>query len=178
MVIDTLSPATLTLSVPSNSLAPGAYNATVYVGDFVVTVGQVNVTLTVTPPPTAPILSDVRYSLIQLNDDQRCTLSTPYGSSFSVVFNYTDPNGNGPTTISQAALYLAYVFVFGGPGSFSNYTWLSSVSGNGSSGTVTTTQCYRFGSNSYVDVSMTIQDLTGLRSDSIGVRITRPSGSN
>ena len=178
MVIDTLSPATLTLSVLSNSLAPGAYNATVYVGDFVVTVGQVNVTLTVTPPPTAPILSNVGYSLIQLNDDQRCTLSTPYGSSFQVVFNYTDPNGNGPTTISQAALYLAWTFVFGGPGSFSNYTWGSSVSGNGSSGTVTTTQCYRFGSNSYVDVTMTIQDLTGLRSSAIGLRIARPAGSN
>jgi len=178
MVIDTLSPATLTLSVLSNSLAPGVYNATVVVGDFVLTTGQVNVTLTVTAPPTAPTISNVTYSLLTLNDAARCTLSSPPASSFQVVFDYTDPNGNGPTTIAQAGLLLSWVFVIGGPGSFTNYTYLSSISGNGSSGTVTTTQCYRFGSNTYVDVTMSIQDLTGLRSNDLTFRIPKPAGSN
>ena len=43
-------------------------------------------------------------------------------------------------------------------------------SGNGYSGTATTRQCYRFGSNSYVDVTMTIEDLTESKSNRLDSR--------
>jgi hypothetical protein len=136
---------------------------------------SLSVTYSTTNAP--PTISTATYNLDTLND-ARCNLSLPVGSSFTVTFNYTDSDGNGPINISQANLYIAFDFPLGVDGYFDNYTWNSSLSGNGSSGTATTLQCYRFGSNAYVDVTMTIQDLLGATSNALTVRIFRPSGSN
>jgi len=134
-------------------------------------------TLTVTFNNTALTISNANASLDTLNDP-RCSLSLPVGSSFRVTFDYTDSNGNGPINISQAHLYVAYDFPYGVDGTLNNYTWNSSLSGDGSSGTATTLQCYRFGSNPYVDVTMTIQDLSSATSNALTIRINRPAGSN
>jgi len=181
-VIDTLVPANLTLSVASaaTKLPAGTYQASVIVFDSGRLFSWVlPVTLTVTPPPTPPTISNIVASVLQLNDAQRCTLSTPYATSFTITFDYTDPNGDGPATLPQAGLGISYVFQ---PrldsGSFSNYTYLSSLTGNGSTGSANTVQCYRFGTNTSVDVTMTIQDLAGLRSAGATTSILKPAGSN
>ena len=129
------------------------------------------------PPNTPPTISNANVSLDTLNDS-RCSLSLPLGSSFRVTFSYTDSNGNGPTNISEAHLYIAYDFPGCCDGNIPNYVWNSSLSGNGFSGTATTLQCYRFGSNTYVDVTMTIQDLLGATSNALTVTINKPAGSN
>ncbi len=177
LVIDSLNPATLTLSVnaSANNLGIGVYTAQVILRDFY-NFKTVDVTLTVGNPP--PVMSNVNHSLIELNDELRCTLSSPPASSFEVTFDYSDPNGNGPTNISQARLRIDYVFQSSGSGTFNNYTYRSSLSGDGYSGTATTTQCYRFGTNSYVDVTMSIEDAGGARSAEVTHRITKPNGSN
>jgi hypothetical protein len=121
-----------------------------------------------------PTISNPAWSLDLLNDSS-CALSLPVGSSFLITFDHSDPDGNGPKNISEAKINIAWLFPDGGDGSFANYTWNSSLSGDGYSGTATTKQCYRFGSNSYVDVTMTIEDLPGSRSNPLTVRIDKPS---
>jgi hypothetical protein len=182
LVVDTLAPATLRLTVlpAASGLVFGTYLADVIVRDAGLQLAWVlPVTLTVTPPPTAPTISNIAVSLIQLNDAQRCTLSTPAASSFRITFDYTDPNGNGPTNISQAGLNISWVFrPLLDTGGFNNYTFQSSLTGNGFTGSAITTQCYRFGSNTSVDVTMTIQDQGGLRSVGATTTILKPPGSN
>jgi hypothetical protein len=129
-------------------------------------------TLSVTFINTPPTISNANVSLLGLNDPS-CSLSLPYGSLFLVTFN-----GNGPINISQAHLYIAYDFPGCCDGNIPNYVWNSSLSGDGFSGTATTRQCYRFGSNTYVDVTMTIEDLLGATSNALTVTINKPAGSN
>ena len=134
-------------------------------------------------PNVGPAIFNPAWELIQLNDPDCNLYGPPVGSLFLVTFDYTDPDGNGPTNISQAKMEIAWVF----PGSddyddgvFNDYIWHSLLSsdGNSDSGTAITRQCYRFGSNGYVDVTMTIEDLIGAKSNPLGVRITKPDGSN
>ena len=133
--------------------------------------------LTVNYSNSRPTISNGSSSLLSVNDSA-CTLSPPLGSLFTVRFNYADPNGNGPVNISQARLTIFFDFPLGDDGSFTNYTWNSSLSGDGFNGTAITRQCYRFGSNSYVDVTMTIEDSQNAISNPLTVRIDKPSGSN
>jgi len=136
-------------------------------------------TLTVTYTPNiAPDIHSPDVTLIALNDPSCSLLGSPYGSLFNVRFFYFDTNGNGPTNIYQAGLTLSFVYENGVNGGFSNYTWNSTVQGAGGNGLVDARQCYRFGSNDYVDVTMTITDQLGLRSDPLTVRISAPEGSN
>ena len=182
LVVDTLYPATLTLTVlpAASRLAGGSYQASVILRDSGLQLSwTLPVTLTIVPAPAPPVISNIGVQLIQLNDAQRCTLGTPAASSFQVTFDYTDVNGNGPTSIGQAALNIRYLFQpQQDSGSFSNYTYLSSLTGNGSSGSANTTQCYRFGTNTSVDVTMSIVDQGGLRSAGATVNIKKPTGSN
>lgn len=133
---------------------------------------------------TAPTISTPNYSLFQLNDPN-CSYNVPpnpLGSSFTVTFNYTDPEGNGPTDISQAHLHIGWHFLYGTDGSWTDYTWPNSsytyIGGDGFSGTVTSLQCYFFGSNSSVDLTMTIKDLPGATSNPLTLTINKPEGSN
>jgi hypothetical protein len=125
-----------------------------------------------------PTILNPGMELIQLNDPSCNLLEGPVGSLFRITFDYTDPDGNGPTSISQARMDVAFDFPGCCDGSFNNYTWNSSLSGNGSSGTAITRQCYRFGSNGFVDVTMTIEDLGGVTSNPLTVRINKPPNSN
>jgi hypothetical protein len=138
-----------------------------------ITVAENNHTVNQTgnSPPT---ISNPTGALILLSDPICNLYGDPVGSSFQVNFDYSDPDGNGPTNISQAKMSVAWDFPDCCDGSFDNYTWNSSVSGDGYSGTVITKQCYRFGNNSYVDVTMTIEDLIGSKSNPLTVRIEKP----
>jgi hypothetical protein len=128
-------------------------------------------------PNTAPVISNADYRLLSLNDPI-CSLSLPNGSLFEVTFNYTDADGNGPTNINQARLDIVYDFPSGGDGSFNDYTWNSSLTGDGFKGSATTQQCYLFGSNKDVNVRMTIEDLLGATSNGLTIRIKKPKKSN
>ena len=80
--------------------------------------------------------------------------------------------------MSEAKMDIDWQFPLGSTGGFNDYTWNSFLSGDGYSGTATTRQCYRFGSNDFVDVTMTIEDLSGAKSNQLEIRIYKPSGSN
>lgn len=125
-----------------------------------------------------PTISNVASKLYLLNDPNCNLYGTPVGTSFLVTFDYSDPNGDGPTNISEAKMDISWKFQYGSISGFSDYTWHSSLSGNGYSGTATTKQCYIFYSNNYVDVTMTIEDLSGAKSNQLPIRIYKPSGSN
>jgi hypothetical protein len=124
-----------------------------------------------------PVIANPHLELVALND-KLCSLSLPLGSLFLVTFDYSDSNGNGPTNIAEARLNIAYDFPYGVDGGFRDYTWNSSLSGNGATGTAKTFQCYRFGKNEYVDLSINIQDKLGAVSQPLTVRIKKPLGAN
>jgi hypothetical protein len=180
--VDTLSPAHLTATVLPNQLPPGTYQASVILRDSGNQFSWIlGVTLVVASPPVGPTISNITISLIQLNDSQRCTLSQPFASSFRVEFDYTDPNGNGPLSISQAQLNIDWNFTpRNDAGLFTNYTFQSSLSsGNGGlTGHAITTQCWRWGSNTLLTAKMTIVDQGGLRGPEAVYTLTRPPGGN
>ena len=122
-----------------------------------------------------PIISDAAWELIQLNDPICNLYGDTLGSSFLITFDYSDSDGNGPVNISEAKTDVSWDFPDCCDGGFNNYTWNSSLIGDGYSGTATTKQCYQFGNNSYVDVTMTIEDLIGSRSNPLTIRIPKPT---
>lgn len=180
LTVDTLSPATLTVSVLPTTLAPGTYTATVTLRDSGLQFSwSLSVTLIVVPPASGPSISNIRVTLIQLNDAQRCTLGTPVASSFRVEFDYNDPNGDGPLSISQAGLNISWLFTpLNDTGSFTNYTYMSSLTGNGSTGHAITTQCWRWGSNTLLTATMSIVDQGGLRGPNAQYTLQKPAGAN
>jgi hypothetical protein len=174
-VIDTLSPGTMTLSVLSNNLDPGVYNASVFVGDFVITLGQVDVTLTVLPSGP-PALSNISQINTGIND---CDIfqPNPPGSSFTVSFDYADGEGDVVSTV-DSAITVSYVFRPSGSGGSFDGTPFSSWTGDGFTGSIDTFQCYLFGGASSVDVTITLEDMAGNVSNGITVNIPAPSGAN
>jgi hypothetical protein len=181
LTLDTLAPATLTLTVLPNTLPPGTWTATVVLrGTNTLFLSYaMDVTLVVTAP-AGPTISNITSSVIRVNDASTCTLPGPVASSFRVEFDWTDPDGNGPRDLREASMPLDYTFQpNGNSGSIAApYTYRSSLTGDGRSGHATTTQCYYFGSYSSVVVTMSIVDQGGLRGPNAQVSITRPPGSN
>jgi hypothetical protein len=174
-VIDTLSPGTMTLSIIPNNLDPGVYTATVFVGDFVLTTGQVNVTLTVSLPN--PTISNVSWQLSQLNDSVICGYQNPPGSLLRFDMNYSDADGD--VNQSTAVLTVAYQFNPGSAGQFQQPPEPGmSVSGNGFSGTVTSYICNQFGNAASVTETFTLQDAQGNPSNALSVTVPKPGGSN
>lgn len=147
--------------------------------------GQSSPSACATTPPldnTPPTIFKPFLELIQLNAPNCDLAGPPVGSLFLTSFEYTDPDGNGPTNISQAKVEIAWDFPSTGDGVdgvFNDYNLLdSSLSGDGNSGTAEIFKCFRFGSNGYVDVTMTIEDLIGAKSNPLTIRIAKPDGSN
>ncbi|UCG85438.1 MAG: hypothetical protein JSW71_16095, partial [Gemmatimonadota bacterium] len=174
-VIDTLTPATMTLSVLANNLDPGVYNAAVYVGDFSITVGQVNVTLTVQLPN--PVISNVSGQLVTVNDAEFCGYMDPDGSLFRFDMNYTDADGD--VNQSTAVLTVAYQFNPGSSGQFQQPPEPGmSVSGDGYSGTITSYICNLFGSAESVTEMFTLQDSQGNPSNMLSITVPKPTGAN
>ncbi len=140
-----------------------------------ITVAEKNYTVT-QAGNNPPIISDAAWELIQLNDPICNLYGDTLGSSFLITFDYSDSDGNGPVNITQAkGECLLQGFSDCCDGGFNNYTWNSSLIGDGYSGTATTKQCYQFGNNNYVDVTMTIEDLIGSRSNPLTIRIPKPT---
>ncbi|MGD8321936.1 MAG: PKD domain-containing protein [Gemmatimonadota bacterium] len=171
-VIDTLTPGTMTLSVNPNSLAPGTYNATVVVGDFVVTTAQVNVTLTVQSP--APVISNLSVTLQQVNDTVFCSNG---GSRFSGSFSFSDADGD--VTLALATIRDSYTFSGGRSGTL---VWPGAgyytVGGNGFSGTISVVLCTVFATDTDITNTFTLEDGAGHVSNPLSVTTPRPAGSN
>ena len=132
-----------------------------------------------TTPASTPVLSAGSYTVWTI-DDPGCSLYGPtrLGTSFRVVFSFTDADGDVP--LSSSAVGGSWVFSPSGvSGNVSvTYRYTPSVTGSGSSGTVTTYQCYVFGSDAYVDVTMTMTDATGRTGTLAPIRIGKPAGAN
>jgi uncharacterized repeat protein (TIGR02543 family) len=178
LVIDTLSPGTLTLSIRANSLAAGTYNAEVLIRDEGLQYSwSAYVTLTVLPTG-APVLSNIDYVLRSVNDAQVCDIFAPNppGSWFQVDFDYLD--GDGDVSRFPGAVWVYYTFrPSGSGGSFDGETF-SSWTGDGFTGSIRTDHCYLFGSASSVDVTITLEDEAGNVSDGITINIPKPGGAN
>jgi hypothetical protein len=179
LTIDTLSPATLGVRVLSNKLGAGTYHANVIIRDSGLQFSWVlPVTLTVQPPPTAPTISNIVVTSFTVRDTRLCTQpGVPTGTSFEMQFDYSDPNGDGPLDFNQAALQTDYLFVPQGE-TGSSFTYRNGFTADGRTGHVTIAQCYYFGTNASVTVTMTIMDRSGLRSAGASINIPKPAGSN
>lgn len=173
LVIDTLSPATLTLRVLSNQLAAGTYGATVFLRDDGLQFSwPVTVTLTVTVP-TPPVLSNISY--VQVGAINTCDIfGGPLGTYFRTTYSYSDADGDVRT---GATVFVNYVFANDSSGSFDD-TQFSTIGGDGFTGTIQSDMCFLFGGASFVDASIRVTDLAGAESQPITVRILRPSGAN
>jgi hypothetical protein len=170
--IDTLTAGTMTLSVNPNGLAPGTYNATVSVGDFVITTADVSVTLTVTS--AAPTISDLSIELLQVNDSVNCSANK--GSRYRASFNYADPDGDA--TAALAIIRDDFEWSDGNSGSFvwpgaGSYTW-----GDGFSGSFTVTQCIAFYLTTSLMQTFTVEDGAGHLSNALSATVTPPPGAN
>ena len=174
-VIDTLTSGTMTLSVYSNDLDPGTYQATVYVGDFVITVGQVQVTLTV--QSSTPVISNISYVLEGINHSI-CSYMDPPGSLFSVYFDYSDATGD-VALLGDSVVAVAYQFQGGSSGIFYQPPEPGlSIGGDGFTGRVRSMQCHRFGGSSGLTVTHTLRDGDRNVSNSLAIFISKPSGAN
>jgi len=179
LAVDTLSPATIGVRVLSNKLGPGTYHANVIIRDSGLQFSWVlPVTLTVQPPPTAPVISNQRYDRRATNDAGNCTApGVPVGSSFDIYFDYADVDGDAPRTLSESGLRLIWTFPAGNSDTVTTFR-AAYTNGDGSAGSGWIFQCFYFGPNSYVDISVSLVDASGLRSSEAQLRITKPSGSN
>jgi len=173
-VVDTLNPATLTLSVMKNGLAPGTYTASVYVGSSF-TGGTVHVTLRVLAP--SPVISNVTGQLVQLNDSIICGYQNPHGSLFRFSFTYADPDGD--VDQATAVLTVDYAFSSGTTGQFKQPPEPGlSVGGDGYDGTITSYICNVFGASTSVTETFTLQDAAGHSSNSLSIVVPRPEGAH
>jgi hypothetical protein len=176
LVVDTLTPATLTLTVLSTAsgLASGTYQASVTLRDDGLQRSWVlPVTLTITPGHP-PVLSNISYT--QPNPVNSCDIfGGPLGTEFLVRYDYTDAGGDVRT---GATIFVNYLFSNGGAGSFDEGPF-SSIGGNGFSGTIQSDMCFIFGSvATFVDVTITVTDIAGFTGQPIVVRILKPAGAN
>jgi subtilase family serine protease len=106
-----------------------------------------------------------------------CTLPAGTGSWFTIQFDFEDREGDVGAGIST--VNVSYRFSTGTTGSYSHPPGdpYISYSGTGYAGTVRTDPCYRFGSATYVDVTLTLVDGGGHASNSVSVRMAKPDGA-
>jgi len=175
LVVDTLAPATLTLTVLSTAsgLASGTYQASVILRDDGL---QRSWTLPVTLTITAghpPVLSNISYNPPTAVNN--CTIdSLAPATAFLVTYNYTDAGGDVRPGVP---VFVNYLFSDGGAGSFDD-TQFSSIGGNGSSGTIQSSMCFRFAGATFVDATIRVTDQAGFVSQPITIRLLKPDGAN
>ncbi len=128
-----------------------------------------------------PVLSNMRYELVELNAEQFCAIQQPPGSWFRVFVDYTDVNGDvtpGLVVLRDSSSAFATVTVTlpgTDPATNLNYT----LSGSGFEGSITLTNlCLRFGNLNSVTKYWTVWDAAGLESNMYTVTILRPAGAN
>jgi hypothetical protein len=175
LTVDTLTPANLTLTVLSTAsgLAAGTYQANVLIrDDGLQRSWTLPVTLTITNGHP-PVLSNISY--VQTSGVNNCTIDTlAPATAFTVTYDYADAGGD---TKPGSTVSVTYLFSNGGLGSFDD-TQFSSIGGNGSSGTIVSSMCFRFSTATFVDASVRVTDLAGFVSQPITVRILKPAGAN
>jgi len=125
-------------------------------------------------PSLSPATWNPRYSVAGVN---ACTLPAGTGSWFTIRFDFEDREGDVGSSLST--VNVSYRFSTGATGSYSHPPGdpYISYSGTGYAGTVRTDPCYRFGTATYVDVTLTLVDGGGHASNSVTVRMDRPSGA-
>jgi hypothetical protein len=105
-----------------------------------------------------------------------CTFTTGVnGTAFSHRFAFTDPNGDVVFTGSPVTI----TFIgqpSGTTGSLS--TTVVSSTGTGSSGTITTGLCWRFGTDTAINFTVQLRDNAGNTSGTLLGTIPRPAGAN
>jgi hypothetical protein len=94
------------------------------------------------------------------------------GTTFDVMFNYDDPDGDASK--SKGAKVWA-----GFNNSNPNFdaTNFSSITGDGFTGSVTSDLCYPFGGSSSVRIYMRLEDGADRLSNTLNIRINKPSGA-
>ncbi len=125
-------------------------------------------------PSLSPATWYPRYSVAGVN---ACTLPAGTGTWFTIRFDFEDREGDVGASLST--VNVTYRFSTGATGSYSHPPGddFISYSGTGYAGTVRTDPCYRFGTATYVDVTLTLVDGGGHASNTVTVRMDRPSGA-
>ncbi|MFB3041779.1 MAG: hypothetical protein ACE1ZS_08320 [Candidatus Poribacteria bacterium] len=167
---------TVSVRVNIAGLSDGTYNATITISasGATNTPRTTSVTLIVDPASSIPILSNIRYVLVSLNDSTACAFQNPRpGSFFHVRVDYSDPDGD--VTSSGTVVNTAWQF---NPGIGGSFQGSAAFSGTPFSGTIRIGNCYRFVNAGSVDVTVTITDAGGNTSNSLTINIPKPSGSN
>ncbi|AHG93731.1 Ig domain protein group 2 domain protein (plasmid) [Gemmatirosa kalamazoonensis] len=119
---------------------------------------------------TAPTLSNLTVTLTTLND-ATCTNT---GSSFAYSFSYSDPNGD----VSTSAPALTIAFAFAPSGTTGSFAAHPTVTGNGTSGTMSGSLCTVFGTNTSATQSFTLSDAAGNASNTLSFTVQKPAGAN
>jgi hypothetical protein len=113
-----------------------------------------------------PVISNIRQSRPTTNSDSciRADGSTFAGGRYLIVFDYDDPDGDAIN--SQGATVQAF-------GSF-DATPFSRFSGDGFTGSIQSDLCSVFGNAASVNVTVTLTDGNGLRSNELTITIPAP----
>jgi hypothetical protein len=123
-------------------------------------------TLPAPPEPAPPEISNVRQT-VETRNSNNCVDSNNEifsGGEFTIVFDYNDPDGDASN--SQGATVQAF-------GSF-NATPFSSFTGDGFTGSVQSNLCFPFGNAPNTNVTVTLTDGSGLRSNGLTITIPAP----
>jgi hypothetical protein len=129
-------------------------------------------------PGGAPVISNLDVSLVTLNDTSFCA-GAPFspespGSEFAARFDYTDPDGD---VTASAGVTLS--FLFSPSGSTATFELpFRDIVGTPAAGSVDGRFCYRFGTESSVDSTLTLRDAAGNVSNALTVTTSRPDGAN
>ena len=128
------------------------------------------------PPPEPPVISNISSYHQTLN---ACSFfSGPPGTDFGVAFDFTDANGDVSTSVPDGTLTITFMpandtFTYGfdefdGAGPDNGYSGRIYVDG----------WCIRFGSQSYIRVTVILEDNQGLQSNPLTIDIPKPAGAN
>jgi len=128
------------------------------------------------PGATAPTISGLTQELLQLNTISCMLPNGPVGSLFAAEFNFSDPDGD--VTTMASAVEVSFQFVPSGNSATFTDTTLEQISGNASSGRVQVGQCYRFGNDQSVNVTVRLQDDAGHASNALTINTPKPQGAN
>jgi len=121
----------------------------------------------VVPTSQAPAISNPSFSVVSVNS---CTNT---GSSINVTFDYQDPDGDVDATVPVHTR-----FTFQPSGTTGENDAGFTRTGDGSSGSVSGNYCIVFGTNTQVDLGISIADLAGNPSNEVNVSVPKPAGAN
>jgi hypothetical protein len=117
--------------------------------------------------PTVPVISNLRVTL-----GAPCTGSSGMsGTSKTLVFDYTDADGN----LRGGSVTFRATFAFGGPSTLTGTIPSRAVAITGAtSGSIAVTSCVRFGSNSSFTQEVVVTDASGKASNALSTEVPNP----